>query len=157
MTAELADGWLPVMILIDQRQRSRARTADPRSGARPEQFTARARGVSVANTPAQRELRCGAAGHAAPTARMGEFTTGSSRQASRPKPTARAAWAEGGPEKAAAAVPREMMSRLGFIGSTEECCERLEQEEAAGATLHGATVLEDDPREAAKILAKLVG
>jgi alkanesulfonate monooxygenase SsuD/methylene tetrahydromethanopterin reductase-like flavin-dependent oxidoreductase (luciferase family) len=68
----------------------------------------------------------------------------------------RAAWAEGGPEKAAAAVPPAMMARLGFAGSTEQCVERLEQEEAAGAMLHSATVLEEDPREAAKILAKLV-
>jgi hypothetical protein len=50
-----------------------------------------------------------------------------------------------------------MMSRLGFVGATEECIERLDQEEALGATLHGATVLEEDPHEAAKVLAKLVG
>jgi len=50
-----------------------------------------------------------------------------------------------------------MMSRLGFAGSTEQCVERLQQEEAAGAMLHSATVLEEDPREAGKILAKLVG
>jgi hypothetical protein len=34
---------------------------------------------------------------------------------------------------------------------------RLDEEEAAGATLHSATVLAEDPAEAGKILRKLVG
>ena len=118
-------------------------------------------GITVANTPAQREqaYRRSSGTLAFYCARMGDFYY---RQLSRQGFQAEAdrvrlAWKEGGPEKAAASVPPEMMSRLGFIGSTEECCERIDQEEAAGATLHSATVLEDDPREASKILAKLVG
>ena len=132
------------------------------AGRDPKKFTVRAPGgVTVANTPAQLQLaqRRSAGTLAFYCARMGEFYY---RQLSRQGFQAeadrvRAAWAEGGPEKAAAAVPPAMMARLGFAGSTEQCVERLEQEEAAGATLHSATVLEEDPREAAKILAKLVG
>lgn len=91
---------------------------------------------------------------------MGEF---SYRQLGRPGFAAeaervRAARAEGGPEKATAAVPPARMAPVGFrVCSTEACSERLEREEEAGARLHSATVLEDDPREAAKILARLVG
>lgn len=164
MTAELADGWLPVMIPIDQLGAEIARVHGwiREAGRDPKKFTVRAPGgITVANTPAQREqaYRRSSGTLAFYCARMGDFYY---RQLSRQGFQAEAdrvrlAWKEGGPEKAAASVPPEMMSRLGFIGSTEECCERIDQEEAAGATLHSATVLEDDPREASKILAKLVG
>jgi F420-dependent oxidoreductase-like protein len=164
MTAELADGWLPVMIPIDQlgAEISRVHGWIREAGRDPKQFTVRAPGgVTVANTAAQRELalRRSSGTLAFYCARMGDFYY---RQLSRQGFQAeadlvRTAWAEGGPEKAAASVPQAMMARLGFIGSTEECCERLAQEAAAGATLHSAIVLEEDPREAAKILAKLVG
>jgi alkanesulfonate monooxygenase SsuD/methylene tetrahydromethanopterin reductase-like flavin-dependent oxidoreductase (luciferase family) len=135
MTAELADGWLPVMIPIDQL------------------------GVEIARVQRELAFRRGSGALAFYCARMGDFYY---RQLSRQGFQAeadqvRAVWAEGGREKAAAAVPAAMVSRLGFIGSTEECCERLDQEEAAVALLHSATVLEDDPREAGKLLAKLVG
>jgi F420-dependent oxidoreductase-like protein len=164
MTAELADGWMPVMIPIDQlaKEVDNVNQWVREAGRDPKKFTVRAPGgVTVANTPAQLALaqRRSAGTLAFYCARMGEFYY---RQLSRQGFQAeadrvRAAWAEGGPEKAAAAVPPAMMSRLGFAGTTEECVERLQQEEAAGATLHSATVLEEDPREAAKILAKLVG
>ena len=132
------------------------------AGRDPKKFTVRSPGgITVANTNAERELalRRSAGTVAFYCARMGEFYY---RQLSRQGFQAeadrvRVAWAEGGPEKAAATVPPTMLARLGFIGSTEECIERLEQEEAIGATLHGATVLEEDPRAAAAILAKLVG
>lgn len=164
MTAELADGWLPVMIPLDQlgREIAQVHAWIREAGRDPKAFTVRSPGgITVANTPAQREqaLRRSSGTIAFYCARMGEFYY---RQLSRQGFQAeadrvRAAWAEGGPEKAAAAVPPQMMSRLGFIGSTEECIDRLDQEEAAGATLFSATVLEEDPRAASAILAKLVG
>jgi alkanesulfonate monooxygenase SsuD/methylene tetrahydromethanopterin reductase-like flavin-dependent oxidoreductase (luciferase family) len=164
MTAELADGWLPVMIPIDQlgAEIEKVHGWVREAGRDPKRFTVRAPGgVTVANTQAQRELafRRSAGTLAFYCARMGDFYYRQlSRQGFQPEADrVRAAWAEGGPEKAAAAVPEQMMARLGFIGSTEECRERLDQEEALGATLHTATVLEEDPREAAKILARLVG
>jgi F420-dependent oxidoreductase-like protein len=164
MTAEIADGWMPVMIPIDALADEVARVHGwvRESGRDPKEFTVRAPGgVTVADTPAQRELglRRSAGTLAFYCARMGEFyfkqlgRQGFGAEAER----VRAAWAEGGPEKAAAAVPPAMMSRLGFVGTTEECIERLQREEEAGALLHSATVLEDDPHQAAKILAKLVG
>ena len=164
MTAELADGWLPTMIPIDRLGAEIARVHGwmREAGRDPKKFTVRGPGgVTVANTQAQRELAFirDSGTIAFYCARMGDFyyqqlsRQGFKAEADR----VRTAWAEGGTEKAAAAVPAAMMSRLSFIGSTEECCERLDQEEAAGALLHSATVLEPDPREAGKILAKLVG
>src|SRR5262249_4091636 len=164
MTAVIAEGWMPVISPTAQLadEVSRVNRWAGGAGRDRKRFTVRAPGgVTVANTPAQLELarRRSAGPLAFYCARMGEFYY---RQLSRQGFQAeadrvRAAWAEGGPEKAAAAVPPAMMARLGFAGSTEQCSERLQQEEDAGAALHSATILEEDPREAAKIMAKLVG
>src|SRR6516164_1607638 len=59
MTAELADGWMPVMIPIDQLGQEIARVQQwvREAGRDPKKFTVRAPGgVTVANTPAQLAL-----------------------------------------------------------------------------------------------------
>ena len=50
-----------------------------------------------------------------------------------------------------------MLEQFGFVGTTEECVERLEQEQAAGAQLHSVNVMESDPNEFANILETLKG
>ena len=58
---------------------------------------------------------------------------------------------------AAQSLPEDMLEQFGFVGTTEECVERLEQEQAAGALLHSVNVMEDDHNEFAKILDSLKG
>ena len=69
----------------------------------------------------------------------------------------RVAWKDGGSSAGAEVLPEEMLNQFGFAGSTEECVERLEQEQAAGALLHSVNVMEEDPDEFARILDALKG
>lgn len=164
MTAEIADGWMPVMIPIDQLAREIAQVHAwvREAGRDPEAFTVRAPGgVTVANTPETlAAARRGQAGTLAfYCARMGEFYY---KQLSRhgfqaEADAVRAAWSEGGSAGAMRAVPREMLDQMGFAGPTEACVERLEQERAAGATLHSVTVMEADPDARGRIIERLVG
>ena len=164
MTAEIADGWMPVMIPVD---RLRAEVHQVRkwasdAGRDPEAFTVRAPGgVTVANTPelAEAARRTAAGTLAFYCARMGDFyfrqlgRQGFAEEAEH----VRQAWKEGGSSRAMEAVPQSMLERLGFIGTTEECVKRLEQEEAAGATLHSVNVMERDPEKRGLIIEQLVG
>jgi F420-dependent oxidoreductase-like protein len=164
MTAELADGWLPTMIPIENLEREAAQVKAwvRATGRDPDAFTVRApSGVTVANTPEKVESarRRSTGTLAFYCARMGDFyfrqleRQGFGEQAAAVKK----AWNEGGTGAGVAAVPPDMLDHFGFVGSTEACVERLERQQAAGVSLHGAGVIEDDPRELAKILEKLVG
>ena len=164
MTAEISDGWLPIMIPIDRLKEEidlvNQWVVD--AGKDPADFTIRAPGgVTVANNPeAHARARAGQAGTLAfYCARMGEFYYRQlSRQGYEDEANAvRVAWKDGGAGKAAAAVPQPMIEQFGFVGTTEECVERLEQEQAAGALLHSVNVMEDDPNEFARILEALKG
>lgn len=164
MTAEIADGWLPVMIPlsrlrdeVDQVQ-AWARSAGQDAAA----FTVRAPGgVTVANTPeAVETARQRQAGTLAfYCARMGEFYYRQlSRQGYEDEANGvRAAWKEGGSQAGAAALPSEMLEQFGFVGNTEQCLARLQEEADAGANLHSVTVMEDDPDRLGRALEVLVG
>lgn len=164
MTAEIADGWLPTMIPIENlaRETERVKGWVAAAGRDPDGFTVRApSGVTVANSPAKAEeaRRRAAGGLAFYCARMGDFyfrqltRQGYGDEAARVK----RAWDEKGASAAIEAVPPEMLDRFGFVGSTEACVERLEEQAAAGVDLHGVGVVEDDPRALGAILEKLVG
>jgi F420-dependent oxidoreductase-like protein len=164
MTAEIADGWMPVMIPIDRLADEISRVLGwvREAGRDPAAFTVRAPGgVTVANSKVEleRARRAQAGTLAFYCARMGDFYYRQlSRQGFREHADRiRATWDANGAEAAAAAVPPEMLDRLGFVGSTEACAERLEREAAAGARLHSATVLEGDPDAAGAIYQKLCG
>jgi F420-dependent oxidoreductase-like protein len=164
MTAEIADGWMPVMIPIDRLRAEidRVKAWVSAAGRDAAAFTVRAPGtVAVANTPeSEAAARRAAAGTLAfYCARMGEFYY---RQLTRhglqaEADAVRAAWSEGGASRAIEAVPRATQDRMGFVGSSEACIERLQQQEAAGVTLHPVTVAERDPTRRARILEQLVG
>ena len=164
MTAEIADGWMPVMIPFDRlpEEVNQVREWAAAAGRDPDAFTVRAPGgVTVANTKdAQETARRTSAGTLAfYCARMGDFYY---RQLCRhgfqvEADAVREAWREGGSARAIETVPRQMQDRLGFIGTTEECVERLEQEEAAGVKLHSVTILDRDPDARGKIIEQLAG
>ena len=67
------------------------------------------------------------------------------------------AWEAGGHTAGLAAVPDALVDNLFFAGPAEACVERLEAQAAAGIDLHTVHVALDDPHEAARSLAKLVG
>ena len=67
----------------------------------------------------------------------------------------RKAWKEGGSGAGIAAVTDELSNSLGFIGSVDECRDRLAEEEAAGINLHSAGVAGYDAMEEGKILEQL--
>ncbi len=164
MTAEISDGWLPVMIPMDRLAEEVAQVNRwvVEAGKDPADFTVRAPGgVTVANTAeAQARARGVQAGTLAfYCARMGEFYYRQlSRQGYEDEANAvRIAWQGGGSGAGAQAIPEDMLLQFGFVGTTEECVERLEQEQAAGALLHSVNVIEDDPNEFGKILEALKG
>jgi alkanesulfonate monooxygenase SsuD/methylene tetrahydromethanopterin reductase-like flavin-dependent oxidoreductase (luciferase family) len=164
MTAELTEGWLPIMIPIDRLKEEVAQVQAwvREAGRDPAAFTVRAPGgVTVANAPekAQRARQQAAATTAFYCARMGDFYFRQlSRQGFAEEAAAvKRAWDQGGSAAGVAAVPPAMVERLGFVGNTEQCLERLEQEAAAGVALHSVTVLEDDPDRLGKALEALRG
>jgi len=69
----------------------------------------------------------------------------------------RHAWEEGGHTAGIAAVPDALVDSLFFAGPVEACVERLEAQAEAGVDLHTVNVAMDDPHEAARSFAKLVG
>ena len=164
MTAEISDGWLPVMIPMARLKEEVDQVNEwvRAAGKDPADFTVRAPGgVTVANTAENRERarRAQAGTLAFYCARMGEFYYRQlSRQGYEDEANAvRVAWKDGGGAAGAAALPEEMLNQFGFVGTTEECVERLEQEQAAGALLHSVNVMEDDANEFARILDALRG
>ena len=68
----------------------------------------------------------------------------------------RHAWEEGGHTAGIAAVPDALVDSLFFTGPAEACVERSGSAGRAGIDLH-TVVAVDDPHEAARSLAKLVG
>lgn len=163
MTAELADGWMPTMIP----KRAMKETCQEvlgwvrEAGRDPDAFTIRAPGgIVVANDDKAQEMaRRGAAqGLAFYCARMGDYYYEQlSRQGFGAEADAvRAAWDEGGAAKAAAAVPRSMLDELSFVGTTEQCIERIGELEECGARLFGVTVAERDPERVGRVLEQVI-
>ncbi|MEE8337164.1 MAG: LLM class flavin-dependent oxidoreductase [Dehalococcoidia bacterium] len=164
MTAEVADGWLPVWIPTDRLASEIARVREwaRAAGRDPDAFTVRAPGsVTVVNDPQKLEAARGARAQnlAFFVARNGDFYY---RQFGRhgladEAAAIKRAWDEGGREAGVAAVPAELPDRFDFVGDTEQCIERLEAQAEMGVDLHPVTVVEDDPDVAAKVLEQLAG
>jgi alkanesulfonate monooxygenase SsuD/methylene tetrahydromethanopterin reductase-like flavin-dependent oxidoreductase (luciferase family) len=159
VVAEIADGWMPTMIPIQQ---AKAQTDQflgyvKDAGRDPSQMTVRFLGVTVAKDR-ERALQGAKAGTAFYIARMGDFyykqlsDMGRADEANE----IRRAWKEGGSGAGIAAVSDELSNSLGFIGSVEECRDRLAEEEAAGINLHNVGVAGYGPVEEGKIYEQLL-
>ncbi|MDD9934835.1 MAG: LLM class flavin-dependent oxidoreductase [Myxococcales bacterium] len=164
LTAEQADGWMPTMLPLrsvpEEAARVRAWCKD--AGGDADSFTIRAPGgVTVANTTEdQQRARAGAAQNLAfYCARMGDYyyeqlcTHGFRTQAD----AVRAAWKEGGRAAGTGAIDDAMLAQMHFVGTTEQCAERLAQQQEAGVNLHGVTVMEPNPEKRGRILELLIG
>lgn len=69
----------------------------------------------------------------------------------------RAAWAQGGSEAGAAALPDALVDQLGFAGELDACCDALDAAAEAGFSLLSVAVTERDPGKRAAVLRRLVG
>ena len=162
LAAELADGWLPMMIPIERLSGEVATFRDrvAAGGRDPADVTVRSPGeVVVTPDPASARAR-----HkrtlAYYVARMGDFyhthltEMGHAADVER----IRAAWDGGGSAAGAAAVSDQLSGSLAVVGSIEACLARLDEQAAAGVDLHQVTVAGiDDPAELRRTFERLVG
>jgi F420-dependent oxidoreductase-like protein len=160
-TVTIADGWIPIFLPKERwADQLGAFQAQLRSaGKDPAQFTVRCPyHVTVTDQP-ERAAAARRANAAFYIARMGNFyyehfvRMGYQAEAD----AVRAAWASGGSEAGAAALPDRLVDQLGFAGPVEACCDALDQAAAAGFTLLSTTVVERDEAKRAEIYKRLVG
>lgn len=160
-TARIADGWMPVMIPLPQLQReiTAFRTLVHEAGRDPASVVVRSPGsVTVTNNveKAQQEGK----GHLGfYLTNMGDYYREQLVRMGYADTVAavRQAWDAGGHAAGIAAVPTDLASSLFFAGSVEACVDRLAAQAEAGVNLHTVHVDLDDPREAARAMARLVG
>jgi alkanesulfonate monooxygenase SsuD/methylene tetrahydromethanopterin reductase-like flavin-dependent oxidoreductase (luciferase family) len=161
VVAEIADGWLPTRTPIDRLRElvDRFRGYVRAAGRNPADLTIVAPGTAVVTKDRAKAIAAGKANTAFYVARMGDFyyqqlsEMGYADECNE----IRRAWREGGSAAGYAAVPDAMQLALGAYGSVEECRERLQEQEAAGASLH--TVLiegAESPAEEGRIYEALM-
>ena len=160
-TAQIADGWFPIFIPKSQwkSQLDAFRGYVTAAGRRPDDVIVRnPNGVTVTDRP-ERAREGTASGAAFYIARMGDFyyqhflRMGYADEAN----AVRRAWAVGGAEAGAAALPAELVDELGTAGTVEQCIEAMEEAEAAGFQMHGVSVAERDPKKRVALFKQLVG
>lgn len=160
MTAELADGWLPIMIPLEhlKSEIDNLRQVSVAAGRPANAVSVRAPG-SVTVTPHVDKARAASAGMLAfYIGRMGTFYAAQLTRLGYGDAveTIKKAW-EGGSQAAGEAVPDQLVDATGCVGSVEEGIERLQAQEESGVDLHHVNVQADNDKEYEQILAKLVG
>ena len=160
MTAELADGWLPIMIPLEhlKSEIDNVRQASVAAGRPARAVSVRAPGT-VTVTPHVDKARAASAGMLAfYIGRMGSFYAAQLTRLGYGDAveTIKKAW-EGGSQSAGEAVPYQLVDATGCVGSVEEGIERLQAQEESGVDLHHVNVQADNDKEYGQILAKLVG
>jgi F420-dependent oxidoreductase-like protein len=160
LTAELADGWLPIMIPLARLKGEidAVRQMSVAAGRAADAVSVRAPGAVVVSKNVDK-VRAESAGTLAfYIGRMGTFYA---EQLTRhgygeAVQTVKKAWA-GGSQAAAAAVPAELIDATGCVGSVEACIERLQAQEESGVDIHTVQVDTQDNREYEQTLARLIG
>ena len=162
LTADLADGWMPMMIPIDRLagEVERFRALVAAVGRDSALVVIRSPGeVTVARDVAAERHRQ-ARTLAYYVARMGHFYAAHLTDMGRGEEVARIrqAWAEGGSTAGAVAVSPDMLDGLALVGSVEICARRLDEQADAGVDLHQVRVAGlDDAEELRDVFAQLVG
>jgi F420-dependent oxidoreductase-like protein len=160
LTAEMADGWLPVMIPLPQLKDEieAFRRLSGAAGRSAQAVAVRAPGV-VTVTNNVEKVRAEAAGTLAfYIGRMGTFYAeqltrhgyGDAVQA------VKKGW-EAGSRAATAAVPANLLDAISYVGSVDACSERLQAQEESGVDIHSIHVDAADNHEYEQMLQKLVG
>ncbi len=160
MTAELADGWLPIMIPLEhlKSEIDNLRQVSVAAGRPANAVSVRAPGT-VTVTPHVDKARAASAGMLAfYIGRMGTFYAAQLTRLGYGDAveTIKKAWA-GGSQAAGEAVPDQLVDATGCVGPVEEGIERLQAQEESGVDLHHVNVQADNDKEYEQILAKLVG
>ncbi|MGE3536208.1 MAG: LLM class flavin-dependent oxidoreductase [Candidatus Tectimicrobiota bacterium] len=160
-TARIADGWMPVMIPLQHL--SRAITAFRRlvsdSGRDPHSVTVRSPGAITVTNNVEKARQESKAHVAFYITNMGDYYREQLYRMGQEEAVTlvQRAWDEGGRSAGIAAVPEALAESLFFAGPVEACIERLEAQREAGVDLHTVHVTLEDPAEAARALARLVG
>jgi F420-dependent oxidoreductase-like protein len=160
LTAEIADGWLPIMIPLPKLKGeiNALRQMSVAAGRPADVVSVRAPGAAVVSKNIDR-LRAEAAGTLAfYIGRMGTFYAkqltrhgyGEAVQA------VKKAW-EGGSRAAAETVPDDLIDATSCAGPVEACIDRLQAQEEIGVNIHTVRVDTQDNREYEQTLSKLVG
>jgi F420-dependent oxidoreductase-like protein len=160
-TCAIADGWMPIFLPKERWKQQLEQFADAvrATGRKPDEVSVRCPyQVSVTDDP-ERAAAARRAFVAFYIARMGDFyyqhfvRMGYAQAAD----AVRAAWAQGGSSRGAAAVPDELVADLGMAGELDACCDALDAAAAAGFSLLSVAVTEREPNKRAAILRRLVG
>ena len=160
-TAQIADGWMPVMMPLERLKPEVGafRQLVRQAGRDPQSVLVRSPGNVTVTHDIDKARQEGKAHLAFYITNMGEFYREQLvRLGYEAAVTAiRQAWDAGGRVVGTAAVPDGLVDSLFFAGPVEACLDRLDAQAEAGIDMHGVRVEADDPKEAAKILERLVG
>ncbi|HBZ68469.1 MAG TPA: hypothetical protein DEP35_01410 [Deltaproteobacteria bacterium] len=158
MTAEIADGWMPVLIPL---RAMKAQIASFRgwaaaAGRDPAKLMVKAGNVTVSDAPNARDAARALIAYY--IARMGSFyydqlvRLGLGEDARAVKQ----AFEEGGRAGGMAAVSEALLDDLGFTGPAEACRDRLVELEEQGVDLHSVTLDTRDPRQFGRTIETLL-
>jgi F420-dependent oxidoreductase-like protein len=160
-TAEIADGWMPVMIPLERLKQEVAafRQAVRAAGRDPHSVIIRSPGSVTVTRDIDKARQESKAHLAFYITNMGEFYREQLVRLGYEDAVnaVRQAWDRGGRVVGTAAVPDALVDSLFFAGPVEACLERLQAQEEAGIDMHTVRVEVDDPKETVRILQRLVG
>lgn len=160
MTAELADGWLPIMIPIEhlKSEIDNLRQASVAAGRPANAVAVRSPGTITVTSQVDKACAASAGMLAFYIGRMGTFYAAQLTRLGYGEAveTIKEAWA-GGSRAAGEAVPVQLVDATGCVGSVEAGIDRLQAQEECGVDLHHVNVQAENNREYGRILAKLVG
>ena len=160
MTAELADGWLPIMIPIEhlKSEIDNLRQASVAAGRPANAVAVRSPGTITVTSQVDKARAASAGMLAFYIGRMGTFYAAQLTRLGYGEAveTIKEAWA-GGSRAAGEAVPVQLADATGCVGSVEAGIDRLQAQEECGVDLHHVNVQAENNREYERILAKLVG
>jgi F420-dependent oxidoreductase-like protein len=160
LTAEVADGWLPVMIPLPKLKGEidALRQLSVAVGRPVSAVSVRAPGAVMVTKNVDKAHAESAGTLAFYIGRMGTFYSeqltrhgyGEAVQA------VKKGW-EAGSRAAAEAVPVDLINATNWAGPVESCIERLQEQEANGVDIHSVHVDAQNNREYEQLLKKLVG
>ena len=160
MTAELADGWLPILIPIEhlKSEIDNLRQASVAAGRLANAVAIRSPGTITVTSQVDKAHAASAGMLAFYIGRMGTFYAAQLTRLGYGEAveTIKEAWA-GGSRAAGEAVPVQLVDATGCVGSVEAGIDRLQAQEECGVDLHHVNVQAENNREYERILTKLVG
>ncbi len=160
MTAELADGWLPIMIPIEhlKSEIDNLRQASVAAGRPANAVAVRSPGTITVTSQVDKARAASAGMLAFYIGRMGTFYAAQLTRLGYGEAveTIKEAWA-GGSRAAGEAVHAQLIDTTGCVGTVEAGIDRLQAQEECGVDLHHVNVQAENNREYERILAKLVG